>query len=148
MPFLLDSSSLSKVSKAGISLVVLMFVLCEKRIVLLTFQALVESPSLIYPSVRLVQSFRPIRALSLESSTNMHIMVKVNFHSVHQFNHVGIIVDDSPCHFAHGMQRLETPDGHFIPISIHNGLPYIDMHPPTDKALEAYPQVNFTSGVP
>jgi hypothetical protein len=54
-------------------------------------------------------------------------------HSVNQFQHVGIIVDDSPHKFAHGKQRLKTPEGYFIPISIRNGLPYIDMHPPTDE---------------
>jgi hypothetical protein len=43
---------------------------------------------------------------------------------------------------------LETPEGYFIPISVRNGLPYIDMHPPTDEELEAYPQVNFTSDMP
>jgi hypothetical protein len=45
-------------------------------------------------------------------------------------------------------QRLETPDGYFIPISIQNGLPYIEMHPPTDEELEAYPQFNFASDTP
>jgi hypothetical protein len=43
---------------------------------------------------------------------------------------------------------METPEGYFIPISIRNGLPYIDMHPPMDEELEAYPQVNFTSDMP
>jgi hypothetical protein len=33
-------------------------------------------------------------------------------------------------------------------VFILNGLPYIDMHPPTDEKLEAYPQVNFTSDMP
>jgi hypothetical protein len=58
------------------------------------------------------------------------------------------IVDESPRQFAHGKQWLETPDWYFIPISIRNGLPYVDMHPPTDEELEAYPQVNFTSDMP
>jgi hypothetical protein len=61
-------------------------------------------------------------------------------HSGNQFKHFGIIVDDSP-----HKQRLETPEGYFIPISNRNGLPYNDMHPPTDEEFEAYPQVNFTS---
>jgi hypothetical protein len=54
-------------------------------------------------------------------------------HSVNQFKHFGIVVDDSLCQFAHGKQWLETPEGSFIPISICNGLPYIDMHPPKDE---------------
>jgi hypothetical protein len=66
-------------------------------------------------------------------------------HSVDHMKHFGIIVDDSPCQFSGGKQRLVTPDGYFIPISIQNGLPYIDMHAPSDKELEAYPQVLFTS---
>jgi hypothetical protein len=37
--------------------------------------------------------------------------------------------------FSRGKQRLETLDGYFIPISIQNGLPYIDMHPLTDEEL-------------
>jgi hypothetical protein len=45
-------------------------------------------------------------------------------------------------------ETLETPEGYFIPISIQNCLPYIDMHTPTDEELEAYPQVNFTSDKP
>jgi hypothetical protein len=69
-------------------------------------------------------------------------------HSLNPFKHFGIIVDDSPRQFAHGKQRLETPEGYFIPISIRNGLPYIDMHPPMDEDLEAYPQVNFTLDMP
>jgi hypothetical protein len=69
-------------------------------------------------------------------------------HSVNHLKHFGIIVDDSPRQFAHGKQRLKTPEGYFIPISIRNGLPYIDMHPPTDEELEAYPQVNFTLDMP
>jgi hypothetical protein len=66
-------------------------------------------------------------------------------HSVNQFKHFGIVVDDSLQQFAHGKQWLETPEGYFIPISIRNCLPYIDMNPPTDEEPEAYPQVKFTS---
>jgi hypothetical protein len=62
--------------------------------------------------------------------------------------HFGIIVDDSSWQLAHSKQCLETPDGYFISISIHNGLPHIGMHPPTNEELEAYPQVNFTSDMP
>jgi hypothetical protein len=54
----------------------------------------------------------------------------------------------TPPQFGNGKQRLETPEGYFIPISIRNGLPYIDMYPPSDKELDSYPHVNFTSDMP
>ena len=44
-----------------------------------------------------------------------------------------------------GKQRLTTIDGHRIPISIRNGLPFIDMTYPTDEDMVRYPQVHFTS---
>ena len=66
-------------------------------------------------------------------------------HSVNQFKSFGIMVDDTPRQFQNGKQRLETPDGYIIPISIRNGLPYIDMAPPTDEDMESYPHVLFTS---
>jgi hypothetical protein len=69
-------------------------------------------------------------------------------HSVNQLKHFGIIVDDTPRQFGHGKQRLETPEGYFISISIRNGLPYIDMYPPSDKELDSYPHVHFTSDMP
>jgi hypothetical protein len=103
------------------------------------------------PSVQLMQSFRPKRAFhwclqsicTLWQGTNNPLS-----HSVNQFKHFGIIVDDSACQFANGKLCLETPDGYFIPISISNCLPYIDIHPPMDEELEAYPQVNFTPNMP
>jgi hypothetical protein len=54
-------------------------------------------------------------------------------------------VDDTPRQFGNGQQRLETLEGYFIPISIRNGLPYIDMYPPSDKELDSYPHVHFNS---
>ena len=65
-------------------------------------------------------------------------------HSVNQLKHFGIIIDDTPRQFG-GKQRLATPEGYYIPLSIRNGLPYIDMQPPTDAELESYPHVIFTS---
>ena len=65
-------------------------------------------------------------------------------HSVNQLKHFGITIDDTPRQFG-GKQRLATPEGYFIPLSIRNGLPYIDMHPPSDDELHSYPHVIFTS---
>ena len=45
-----------------------------------------------------------------------------------------------------GAQRVETPEGYVIPLSIETGLVY--MHPiriPTDQDLQMYPHVFFTS---
>ena len=45
-----------------------------------------------------------------------------------------------------GAQRVETPEGYVIPLSIETGLVY--MHPiriPTDQDLQTYPHVFFTS---
>jgi hypothetical protein len=69
-------------------------------------------------------------------------------HSSNQLKAFGIMVDDTPRHLPGGTQRLLTPEGYFIPISIRNGLPYIDMSPPTDEELSTYPHVIFTSDLP
>ena len=68
-------------------------------------------------------------------------------HSVNQLKHFGIIIDDTPRQFG-GKQRLATSEGYYIPLSIRNGLPYIDMHPPSDDELNSYPHVLFTSDMP
>ena len=47
-----------------------------------------------------------------------------------------------------GTQRVITADGYAIPLQIRNGLPYLEMRPPTDHELEHLPQVHITSDVP
>ncbi|KAG7340327.1 hypothetical protein IV203_023870 [Nitzschia inconspicua] len=44
-----------------------------------------------------------------------------------------------------GMQRIITPDGYIIPISIRGGLAYIPMRTFTDKEFETLPHVIMTS---
>jgi hypothetical protein len=128
-------------------LVALMSVSCGKHIIaLLMLQVLVVSPSLTCTVGAVIQTNKgPVISVFNQYA---YYGEGQTVHSVNQFKHFGIIVDDTPRQFAHGKQRLETPEGYFIPISIRNGLPYIDMHPPTDEELEAYPQVNFTSDKP
>jgi hypothetical protein len=75
---------------------------------------------------------------------NAHHDTGKAIHSVSQLRHFGIIVDDTPRLFG-GKQRLETLDGYIIPLSIHSGLPYMDMSPPTTVELDSYPHVFFTS---
>ena len=57
----------------------------------------------------------------------------------------GLDVDEKPRKARHpGHQRIVTPDGYVIPLSIRNGLPYMDMRYPTDEDMEKYPHVYFT----
>ena len=65
-------------------------------------------------------------------------------HSINQMRRFGIDICDIP-RTLHGKQRIHHPDGYVIPLSIRNGLPYMDMHPPTDLELDKYPHVFFTS---
>jgi hypothetical protein len=66
-------------------------------------------------------------------------------HSMNQMRHFGLKIDDTPRSLGHGKQCIQTPDGYIIPLSIRNGLPFMDMTPPTDNELDAYPHVMFTS---
>jgi hypothetical protein len=68
-------------------------------------------------------------------------------HSVNQLKSFGIIVDDDPLSSS-GQQCIITPDGYHIPISIRNGLPWMDMSAPNPTELLSYPHVIFTSDMP
>jgi hypothetical protein len=46
-----------------------------------------------------------------------------------------------------GKHQIRHPDGYLISMSICNGLPYMDLHPPSDHEMEAHPHVIFTSDV-
>ena len=65
-------------------------------------------------------------------------------HSKGQMQHFGAIVDDTSRQ-AGGRQCIITQEGYVLPIHIRDGLPRIDMRPPTDKELEKYPHVFITS---
>ena len=58
-----------------------------------------------------------------------------------------MVVDDTPS-AAGGQQHIKTPEGHVIPLSIRNGLAYMDMQPPTKADLDSYPHVMFTCDDP
>ena len=68
-------------------------------------------------------------------------------HSVNQMKHFGLIVDDIPLQYT-GTQCIITPDGYHIPLSIRNGLPWMDMSAPNPTELNSYPHVLFTSDMP
>ena len=69
-------------------------------------------------------------------------------HSINQMKHFGILINDTPGVLSGCQPHIKTPDGYCIPISIRNGLPYMDMTPPTDQEMEHYPHVFFTSDMP
>jgi len=66
-------------------------------------------------------------------------------HSAVQMEAFGLDVDEKPRKARHpGLQRIVTPDGYVVPLSIRNGLPYMDMRYPTDEDMKNYPHVYFT----
>ena len=73
-----------------------------------------------------------------------HLGKGPTIHSKAQLHHFGSIVDDTPRQ-AGGRQCLITPDGYVLPIHIRDGLPRIDMRPPTDAEMDQYPHVFLTS---
>ena len=46
-----------------------------------------------------------------------------------------------------GKQRLLTPDGVVVPFAFRNGLPYMDIRPPSDTELDELPHIILTSDV-
>ena len=73
-----------------------------------------------------------------------HYGIGRTIHSTNQLKSFGLEVTDTP-RALKGRQQIHHPDGYVIPLSIRNGLPYMDMSPPTDNDLEAHPHVFFTS---
>ena len=65
-------------------------------------------------------------------------------HSCGQWENNGHTIDDKS-RTVGGKQRIMTADGYAIPLKIRNGLPYIDMRPPTDHELETLPQIMVTA---
>jgi hypothetical protein len=67
-------------------------------------------------------------------------------HSIHspcQFESYKVTVDDkSVC--AGGTQRIQTPDGYTIPLSIKDGLARLDIWPYTDQEWDSLPHVFLT----
>jgi hypothetical protein len=73
-----------------------------------------------------------------------HLGKGKTIHSTLQLRSFGIDICDNPLKFG-GKQRVQHPDGYNIPINIRNGLPYMDMYPPSDEELESLPHVIFTA---
>ena len=68
-----------------------------------------------------------------------------SIHSSVQIEHFGNEVNDKSNKLRGGKQRIVTVDGYVLPLQIRNGLPYLDMHSPTDHELETLPHVVLTS---
>jgi hypothetical protein len=58
-----------------------------------------------------------------------HLGTGKTIHSSNQLRHFGLLICDTP-RVLGGDQRLRHPDGYVIPLSIRNGLPYLDMWKP------------------
>ena len=65
-------------------------------------------------------------------------------HSSNQLKSFGVQIDDTPRKLK-GSQCIKHPDGYVIPLSIRNGLPYMDMKCPSEDEMNEYPHVIFTS---
>ncbi len=70
-----------------------------------------------------------------------------SIHSALQLRAFGADVNDISSRLPGGSKCILTPDGYNIPTFLWNGLPYIDMRPPTDKELVDLPHVLFTSDI-
>ena len=68
-------------------------------------------------------------------------------HSALQIRSFGHDVDDVPIMLG-GMQRIKTSCNRIIPLSIRNGLAYLEMTPPTDDDINTLPQVYLTADEP
>ena len=66
-------------------------------------------------------------------------------HSANQLAAFGQDVNERPKSLPGGRQSIITVDGYVIPLAIRQGLPYMDMHPPSDEEMESLPHVVFTS---
>jgi hypothetical protein len=66
-----------------------------------------------------------------------------SIHSSPQMEWYDIDVDDKSMKVG-GKQQLQTVDGYTIPLNVQRGLPYLDMHPYTDKEWEELPHIHIT----
>jgi hypothetical protein len=73
-----------------------------------------------------------------------HLGTGKTIHSSNQLRSFGIEICDTPLSLG-GKQRILHTDGYCIPLSIRNGLPYMDMYAPSDKELDSLEHVFFTS---
>ena len=70
-----------------------------------------------------------------------------SIHSSCQLESFANDVNDRSIHTPGGLQRIKTVDGYVFPLSVRDGLPYLDMRPYTDDEYNKLPHVIFTSDV-
>jgi hypothetical protein len=70
-----------------------------------------------------------------------------SIHSSCQLESFANDVNDRSIHTPGGLQRIKTVDGYVFPLSVRDGLPYLDMRPYTDDEFNTLPHVVFTSDV-
>ena len=68
-------------------------------------------------------------------------------HSKLQLESFGLLVDDT-LRTLGGKQCIVTNEGYVLPLSIRDGLPYLDMSPPSDEDLDTLPHVFTCSDSP
>ena len=68
-------------------------------------------------------------------------------HSKGQLQSYDLLVDDTAASVG-GSQNVVTNEGYVIPLHVRDGLPYMDMSPPTDAQMDSLPHVFFTAGSP
>ena len=73
-----------------------------------------------------------------------HYGIGHTIHSATQLRSFGTLVHEAP-RITGGLQRIITPDGYHIPLSYRDGLPYMDMRPPTDNEYDSLPHIILTS---
>ena len=62
-----------------------------------------------------------------------------------QLESYGITVDEKSSILGIGTQTLQTPEGYTVPLDFHNGLPYMDIRPFTNREWDTLPHVILTS---
>jgi hypothetical protein len=63
-------------------------------------------------------------------------------HSAVQLEDYKLLVSDT-CIKHGGKQRIDTPDGHWIPLTFKEGLCYVKQRSPTDTELTTYPHFHY-----
>ena len=96
-------------------------------------------------------------AASVETMADCPIVVIVsqcaNFgegkmiHSKGQMEHFGLLIDNK-LHTLGSKQCIITPEGHSVPVHMHDRLPCIDMRIPAEAEMDKYPHVFLTVDLP
>ena len=72
-----------------------------------------------------------------------HLAQERTIHSCGQMEHNGLHVCDRSA-IVGGKQRIQTQDGHHMPLHIRDGLPYMAIRPFTDLEWETLPHIELT----